>query len=55
MKVAFDCYIVILTVLNAVDRPRQADARIIHDLRRDGGLTFLVRVIYLVFYIALTS
>ncbi|EIM84213.1 uncharacterized protein STEHIDRAFT_112652 [Stereum hirsutum FP-91666 SS1] len=41
MKVAFDCYIVILTVLNAVDRPRQADARIIHDLRRDGGLTFL--------------
>ena len=45
MKVSFDVFLFILTLFNAASRPRRANVKIITDLRRDGCLFYLVRVL----------
>ncbi|KAI0260844.1 hypothetical protein BC834DRAFT_831117, partial [Gloeopeniophorella convolvens] len=41
--VSFDVFALILTLLNAAERPRKSDEKIIEDLQRDGLLFYLVR------------
>lgn len=41
-QIAFDFWVLILTLLNSADRPRGANAKLIVDLQRDGGLFFFV-------------
>ncbi|KAH9920289.1 uncharacterized protein B0H18DRAFT_881198, partial [Fomitopsis serialis] len=41
--VAYDVYVFVLTVLNALNRPRKKNVEIVSRLKRDGVVTFLVR------------
>ncbi|KAA1478460.1 hypothetical protein DENSPDRAFT_741114, partial [Dentipellis sp. KUC8613] len=41
--IAFDVFVVLLSLINAADRPRGLNVKLLTDLRRDGWLFYLVR------------
>ncbi|KAI0047198.1 hypothetical protein FA95DRAFT_1541585 [Auriscalpium vulgare] len=43
VQVAFHLFVILLTLLNAADRPRRVDTMLVMEFRRDGGLFYAVR------------
>ncbi|KAI0259334.1 hypothetical protein BC834DRAFT_1018163 [Gloeopeniophorella convolvens] len=41
--VLFDLFVLVMTVVNAAERPRSTNVKIVSELLRDGIITFLVR------------
>lgn len=50
LKVAFDLFLVIMAIANALDTPRMRNGEILARLNRDGGLSFLVRIFLLLIH-----
>ncbi|KAI0259537.1 hypothetical protein BC834DRAFT_833332, partial [Gloeopeniophorella convolvens] len=41
----FDLFVLVLTIVNAAERPRLTNVKLISDLLRDGVISFLVRIL----------
>ena len=43
LQVAYDVYVFLLTILNALNRPRKRNSEMMELLKRDGIITFMVK------------